>query len=152
MKILRLISLPLATLATTAMLTGCGSTASPTAPGGALDTTPPPAPASVMTSWHASGTARIIWDPSAAPDVAGYQVYVYSPSPDRDNAYILADDPNSIDTSFSVPTVHGDAQSVYRVRAVDVSGNHSAFSASVVVQFQAASGGGGMEPTLVDPN
>ena len=152
MKFLRLISLPLSAFAVMATLTGCGDTANPTGLTSDIDTTPPPAPASVFTSYEASGLVKLVWDASVAPDVIGYQVYVYSPSPERDNAYVLAEDPDGSDTSFKVPSISGDGQAVYRVRAVDASGNHSAFSAAVTVQFQAASGGGGMTPIIVDPS
>lgn len=148
---LRLISLPLAGFAAMAALTGCGDTANPTGLSSDVDTTPPPAPSSVYASYEGNG-ARLIWDASAAADVIGYQVYVYSPSPERDNAYVLADDADGSDTRFDVPGLEGDAQAVYRVRAVDASGNTSPFSASVTVQFQGASGGGGIKPIVVDPS
>jgi hypothetical protein len=151
-KSLRLINLPLVAFAMMATLTGCGDTTSPTALSSNVDTTPPPAPAGMSVSYDAAGTARLDWDASAAPDVIGYQVYVYSPSPDRDNAYVLANDPDGSDTSFQIPSVEGNSQVVYRVRAVDAAGNHSAFSSSVIVQFQAGSGGGGMSPFPVDPS
>lgn len=152
MKSFRLISLPLAAFAMMAMLTGCGNIANPTGLGSSLDTTPPPAPASVFASYDATGPANLLWEASAAPDVIGYQVYVYSPSPDRDNAYVLADDPDNSDTSFLIPSVSGDAEVHYRVRAVDASGNTSAFSAAATVHFQAPSGGGGIDTIIIDPN
>lgn len=151
-KSLRLINLPIVAFAMMATLTGCGDTTSPTALSSDIDTTPPPAPAGMNVSYDAGGPTRLDWDASAAPDVIGYQVYVYSPSPERDNAYVLANDADGSDTSFQIPAVEGNSQVVYRIRAVDAAGNHSAFSSSVTVQYQGASGGGGIEPTLVDPS
>ena len=152
MKSLRLINVPLVAFAMLATLSGCGDTTSPTAVETSLDTTPPPAPAGMSISYDAAGPKLLTWDPSAAADVIGYQVYVYSPSPERDNAYVLASDPDGSDTSFQVPHVDGNADVVYRVRAVDASGNASAFSAPVTVGYQAAGGGGGTKGTMYDPN
>jgi hypothetical protein len=131
-KSLRLISLPLAAFAMMAMLTDCGGTNKPTALGPGLDTTPPPAPNSLALSHDEMGRAIITWEASAAPDVVGYQVYVCSPAPERVDGYVLANDPETRDTTFLLPS---DAQGVYRVRAVDAAGNTSAFSAAVTVPF-----------------
>ena len=146
MKSLRLISLPLAAFAVMAMLTGCGDTVNPTALGPGLDTTPPPAPASVTLSGDEMGRPVLTWEASAAPDVVGYQVYVYSPSPERDNAYVLADDPDTSDNTFLLPSVASDTEAVYRVRAVDAAGNKSAFSAAATIVISAPGGGGDLNP------
>ncbi len=130
MKFSRLISLPIAGLAALAMLSGCGDTANLTAPEPGLDTTPPPAPSDLSVSRDASSRPVLTWTASAAPDVAAYHVYVYAPSPDRDNAYVLQNDTDTTDNSFLLPVVQIDTQAIYRVRAVDSSGNLSAFSAS----------------------
>lgn len=149
MKSYTLISLPLVAFATMAMLSGCGDTANPLAAGSALDTTPPPAPASVTVSHDEMGRPLLTWDASAAPDVVGYQVYVYSPSPERDNAYVLADDPDNSDNTYRLPSVASTTEGVYRVRAVDAAGNMSAFSSPATILISAAGGGGDRTPIEV---
>ncbi|HKQ58153.1 MAG TPA: fibronectin type III domain-containing protein [Candidatus Eisenbacteria bacterium] len=122
MKFIRFITLPIACLATMAMLSGCGDSANITGIDG-LDTTPPPAPSELRLTSDASGQLLLTWTESAAPDVAGYEVYVYSPGV----GFVEATDVNNADNAFELPTVT--ENSVYRVRAVDTSGNRSAFSA-----------------------
>jgi len=143
MKSPRLFSLPLAAFAMMAMLAGCGDTVSPTGLESGFDTTPPPAPATLTLSQDGMGRPILTWEASAAPDVVGYLVYLYSPSPERDNAYVLADDPDASDNSFVLPRVTVDTEAVYRVRAVDAVGNKSAFSAAATIVLSAPGGGGG---------
>jgi hypothetical protein len=142
-KALRLISLPLASFATMAMLSGCAKAVRPTEPGSVIDTTPPPAPANLARSDDALAGPILTWEASTAPDVVSYLVYVYSPSPERDNAYVITDDPDPSDTSFQLPSVTTDTEAVYRVRAVDAAGNRSAFSAAATILISSAGGGGG---------
>jgi hypothetical protein len=132
-------SLPLGALAMMAMLAGCGDTASPTALRSRLDTTPPPAPANLILSQDGMGRPLLTLEASAAPDVIDYQVYVYSP--ERDNAYVIVDDPDTGDCAFLLPTVGGTTHAVYRVRAVDAAGNTSAFSAAATIVMGAPGGG-----------
>jgi uncharacterized protein YceK len=143
-KFPRMIRLPLAGVATLAMLSGCGSTASPTEPGPGLDTTPPPAPTHLVYSHDAQGRPVLAWDASAAPDVASYDVYVYSPAPDRDSAYLLIT--SDANNNYVLPTVSTATEATYRVRAVDTSGNKSAFSAAVEIITAPAGGGGDFTP------
>jgi hypothetical protein len=143
-KFLRLICLPLAGVATMAMLTGCGNSAAPTDPGQGLDTTPPPAPVHLYYSHDPQGRPVLAWDASTAPDVASYDVYIYSPSPDRDNAYLLIS--TDADNNYVLPTVSTTTSNTYRVRAVDTSGNKSAYSAAVGIITTPAGGGGDFTP------
>jgi hypothetical protein len=120
-------------LAALAFVSGCGAT-SPTSPEMALDSSPPPAPANLIV---ASGSTDLSWDPSAAADVAGYQVYEYSPDPSRDNAYVLLGEVDSGTTTHPLPVTVVDRQGFFRVRAVDTSGNRSALSNMVEVTLRA---------------
>jgi hypothetical protein len=135
-------TVPLAGLAMMAMLSGCGDTATPTGIDTGLDTTPPPAPTNLVQSYD-GGRATLAWDASAAADVVGYAVYVYSPDPSRDNAYVLADDPNPTDNRFELPLVSENCTVIYRVKAIDGAGNRSAYSASAEIPLGAQSDGGG---------
>jgi len=128
-KFSRSIMLPIAGLAVIAALSGCGSN-NPLAvdPGNQqFDTTPPPAPANLQLSTDVTGNPVLVWDASAAPDVSAYQVEVYSA---HDGGFVPVSDPNSTDTSFPIQT---SGTEIYRVRAVDTSGNWSAFSANATV-------------------
>lgn len=146
MKVSRLISLPLAGIAALAMLSGCGNSAAPTGLDSGLDTTPPPAPLHVTRSHDAQGRPTLAWDASAAPDVVGYDVYIYSPSPDRDSAWLLVTDSDSADNSYLLPTATSTETVTYRVRAIDGAGNKSAYSASSTFEVGPASGGGDFTP------
>lgn len=127
MKFNRLISLPLVGFAVIAALSGCGgNSVNPVAVEPQFDTTPPPAPVNLALSADASGNPMLVWDASAAPDVASYEVQVYSA---YDGGFVRASDPTAGDTSFPLQ----DAQASYRVRAVDTSGNWSGFSATANV-------------------
>lgn len=130
MKFSRSITLMLAGLAAIAALSGCGSNSNLTGLNQQLDTTPPPAPTNLTLSTNGSGQEVLVWDASAAPDVAGYQVQVYDAS---HGGFVQAGDPNSSDTSFLLPIVAIEITESYRVRAVDASGNWSAPSASADV-------------------
>ena len=131
MKFNRLISLPLVGFAVIAALSGCGGNSSnPVAVEPQFDTTPPPAPVNLALSADASGNPILVWDASAAPDVASYEVQVYSAYA---GGFVPAADPTPGDTSFPLTDVNSSVQASYRVRAVDTSGNWSGFSATANV-------------------
>ena len=69
-------------------------------------------------------------------DLARYQICLYSPSPDRDNAYVPVAD--ATQASMWLPTVGESVTYYYRVRAVDQAGNESALSAAITVNLEAA--------------
>jgi hypothetical protein len=125
--------LPIAGLAVIAALSGCGSNNNPLGvdPGNQqFDTTPPPAPANLQLSSDNAGNPILVWDASSAPDVSAYQVEVYSAYA---GGFVPAGDPNATDTSFPISQANGSVQETYRVRAVDTSGNWSAFSSNANV-------------------
>lgn len=144
MKFSRSIKLSLVGLAAIAALSGCGSNSSLTGLTQPLDTTPPPAPVNVVLSADPAGNPILVWDASAAPDVASYQVEVYSGST---GGFVPALDPNAADTSLPLPEVAMSTEESYRVRAVDTSGNWSAFSATATILVPAAG-----QPTPIDIN
>lgn len=140
MKFSRSIVLPLAGLAVIAALSGCGSNNNVVGPD-PLDTTPPPAPTNLQVVFDGSGQPTLTWDASAAPDVTGYEVESLSAG---GNDYVQADDPNVADTAYLLPGGVISVQVTYRVRAVDASGNWSAFSTAVT-----PSNNGGPEGALI---
>jgi hypothetical protein len=121
----------LAALALAATLVGCGSTSNPTAPSQSLDTTPPPVPTSLAMGYDGpAGAYELTWAASSAADLAGYEVYLYSPDPSRDNAYVRIGSP--AEPRLHIPVPLSDTDAVLRVRARDESGNLSAYSAPYV--------------------
>lgn len=148
MKFYRLILLSLVLSASVAVLSGCGKSSNPTAvEPTSLDTTPPLAPTALSVSTE-DATAReyLNWAPSTAPDLAGYQVWVFSPRPDNDQAYTLMADVGANVNTLVLPIVGTDQTEYYRVRAVDDSGNESGFSSTLRTTRQRWTGGGGGGP------
>jgi hypothetical protein len=128
-KFSRSIRLSMAGLAAIAALSGCGGS-NPAAPTPQLDTTPPPAPQNLTIAADASGHAVLVWSDSSAPDVAGYQVYVYSATA---GDFVALGDGTSVDNTYFLPVVPNSVAASYRVRAVDASGNWSAPSSTADV-------------------
>lgn len=109
-----------AAVALMAVLTGCGKSTSATDPGPVLDTTPPPAVSGIdVLANPMTGKTVITWAPSAAPDVASYEIYGVSGS-----GY------QQIGTSpiarYELPQLSATGE--YAVRAVDVAGNRSPYA------------------------
>jgi hypothetical protein len=130
-----------------AALSGCGSNSNPLGLS-QLDTTPPPAPTNIAVAADASGQPQLVWDASAASDVVGYEVQVFSAA---SGGFVTASDPNTGDTSYTLPGAN--VQATFRVRAVDGSGNWSSFSSADISTIPPASGntpspGGDSTPQL----
>jgi hypothetical protein len=107
-------------IAMVAMLSGCGNSTRSTSPTSIGDTTPPPAVTGMtVLSNGRSKDITLIWDASAAPDVASYEVYFASES-----QYDLIGSTSS--TRMDVPAASSGW--TYAVRAKDVSGNASPYT------------------------
>ena len=140
----------LATLALAATISGCGNDSSPTAPQTTLDTTPPPAPTALTVAFDSpSGHYLLEWAPSTAADFAKFGVYLYSPDPSRDNAYVLIGQPT--DPRQELPIASTPTTYTLRVKAVDTSGNASAFSAPYATEVQPVLGGDPVEDGFKQP-
>jgi len=132
----------LAILAAVAMvgLYGCGKSAEPTSVSPSLDGTPPSAPEgfsfAATTSYY-----RLAWSPSPDADVAKYQVYLYQPDPSRDNSYVMIGETTTSD--FALPASISGIEAYFRVRAVDQTGNRSAYSDVYGATIPAAGNSGG---------
>ena len=135
MKLPRSIRLPLAGFAAIAVLSGCGGNGNPVAPSPQLDTTPPPAPQDLALDSDLRGNPILSWTASAAADVAGYQVYEYRAVPGGYD-YVATGDV-TVDNSFALPNVSTTVEVSYRVRAVDVAGNWSTYSATGTIPIPA---------------
>ena len=148
MKYPRFILSSLIALAIAAAISGCGKSAAPTSAVPTLDTAPPQAPSGLtVVTDPASGLEVLQWSPNSEADLARYQICLYSPSPDRDNAYLPVAE--ATQASMWLPTVGESVTYYYRVRAVDQSGNASALSALLTVHLNAT--GPGRDPQPDDP-
>ena len=137
-------------LAVVATLSGCGSKGTPTAADPTLDTTPPAAPTSLrVTTDPTTNQSTLSWDPSAAVDLSGYEVWVaLNGSP----TYTLASQGGF--ASYDMPEVENITAYDYRVRAFDQTGNRSAYSNTLQVQlrpWQAAGNPGDPTHGRMDP-
>ena len=147
MKLNRLALLALALSATAYTLTSCGSGTTTTSPVVDLDTTPPAAPSNVHGTFDAQGNRDYLnWDLSASPDVASYEVWVYNTDPGTGGTGVkLATVDASIDYQ-PLPVSGVSTTQFFRVRAVDTSGNESAYSATAGVDRHVWDGGNGGSP------
>jgi len=122
----------LVVLTLAAMLSGCSKNATPTgvAP---LDQAPPAAPSQIATDTGAStGSTVLEWTPSSSANAAGYEIYQYSPNPDRESAYVLVGQTEAATTHYELPWTSQTA-AYYRLRTTSATGVKSEWSATVLV-------------------
>lgn len=122
-------------LALVAALSGCGGATDSVSPNSSLDNAPPSAPSGLDVGVGASGARALHWVSNAEPDLGSYQVYQYSPSPTRDNAYVLVATVAAGATEWALPAVDNDTDTFFKIRAVDQAGNRSAESTPYAVQL-----------------
>ncbi len=135
MKSPRFIFVAVLAVAAAAALGGCGKTGTPTSAIPALDSSPPQPPSGGrVASDPATGSDVLQWTPNSEPDLAKYQVYLYAPSPQRENAYIPVAEVAG-GNSMRLPAVDFVTTLYYRVRAVDASGNRSAASPLIAAEI-----------------
>ncbi|MEP7028994.1 MAG: fibronectin type III domain-containing protein [Candidatus Eisenbacteria bacterium] len=142
MSLRRLLSVAVLAVSTFAVA-GC-ATDNPVAALSNLDATAPGAPTSLQADAR-QGALVLSWDASADADVAGYNVYRYSPDPARENSYVKVNSALVSGTEYTVTDATGEA-SWYRVKAVDTSANSSAASSAVEASAAPASIGNTMDP------
>jgi hypothetical protein len=124
-----------------ALLAGCGKSTSPTAV--TPDPAPPSAPTSVdVTVDPATGMATLNWADSPGNSVKSYQVFVYEPSPDRDEAYLQIADLDASQTSFLLPFLYQKGTQYFKVQSKNSNGNASGYSITVTVNLSGPVGGG----------
>jgi penicillin-binding protein len=124
----RSMSFPAALVALVA-LAGCG--ADNTISSLATDSAPPSAPTNIREESRGA-IAVLAWDASPDADVVGYDVYMYSPDPARESAYVRVNANTIAGEEFEV-TTGASNNSWYRVKAVDQSGNRSSSSGAAFV-------------------
>ncbi len=135
--------------ATLAFLAGCSSNSNgPTAADIPTDNSAPSAPVVLGSSRNVTdGTDVLTWQPSASANVTGYEVYMYSPDPARDNSYELLGVTRGPISQFQLPAADDGAVQYFRVKAVSSTGVRSAASAtSTITRTSFVAGGGHREP------
>lgn len=119
--------------ATVLALSSCGKTTSSVStvePPPVLDTTPPSAPTALHGWYDVSGQRDYLsWTLSSSADVLAYEVFIV---PTGGTPSLIATQPATSDV-MPLPIRSTDGTEIYRVRAVDASGNASAYSSSVIV-------------------
>ena len=127
-----------------AFFAGCATDNPLTAAG--IDSTAPGAPTNLVASAR-GGELLLTWDASSDGDVAGYDVYRYSPDPARENSYVKINSALVTDNEYLVSDASG-SSSWYRVKAVDASSNSSAASGALAAAApaEASSDGGASIP------
>lgn len=142
MKSLRQVIPMLVVLTLAVMLSGCGKNSAPTAPN-SLDQAPPAAPTQIIAALDASIPNGVLeWAPSSSANVAGYEVYQYSPSPERESAYVLAAETDANTTQYPLPSNIVPMTVYYRLRSVSSTGVKSEWSALTAVTVGPPQGGG----------
>ena len=141
MKSLRQLFPVLVVLTLAVVLSGCSKNSTPTGLN-SLDQAPPAAPTQISADLDASTSTGVLqWTPSSSANVTGYQVYQYSPSPQRESSYVLAAETDANTTHYSLPAAYAPATLYYRLRAVSSTGAMSAWSAIVAVTVGPPQGG-----------
>jgi hypothetical protein len=131
-KSLRYLLTSLGAIALVALLAGCGKSSSPTS----LDPVPDNAPPAAPTGLHivideSTGYSTLAWDAPSGSNVGGFEIYAYSPSPDRDDAYLQIGETDETATQFLIPGGYQEGVQYFRMQAFNPAGNHSPFSATL---------------------
>jgi hypothetical protein len=129
----RLLLSTLVALSLAALLSGCGQNTTPTGVT-TLDQTAPAAPTGLSKVIETANPSGVLaWQPSTSANVAGYEVYLYSPDPTREEAYALAGQTDAGTTQFPLPFSYDNQTLYYRLKAVSNAGVKSAWSATAAV-------------------
>jgi hypothetical protein len=118
------------------MLNGC-SEDSTVAPEPVIQDTAPPAPPVGITIQRRDTGVKLAWAPNMESDLAGYNIWIYDPSPNAVQAYVKLNNGLVTDSEFSSSKLSaGRSNQYFRLTAVDEYGNESAFSSVVVSGVQ----------------
>jgi len=115
---------------------GCSEQATTPAQVTSQDTSPPAPPVGLDVLPRNSGLV-LNWSPNVEPDLVGYNVYLYSPSPERPESYVRFNNQPISATEFRHGKLRPNQQMIFRLTAVDLSGNESGFSSMIVASTEA---------------
>jgi len=104
-----------------------------------------------------SAGLRLVWDGSPDLDVVGYDVYIYDPSPYRDDAYVRLNTSLLAREQFSFENLEAQVAYYFKVRAVNGTGQSSAATPPLEVTWnggplQENSQGGGRDESGRNPS
>ncbi len=132
--ILKLVALGF-TLALVPFVGGC-SEDSATAPEPVIQDTAPPAPPLWLEAQRRPSGTKLTWSPNLESDLAGYNVWIYNPSPNAVQAYTKLNADLLTANEFSSSKLPDTGVDQYfRLTAVDEYGNESAFSNAMKAQI-----------------
>lgn len=119
-----------------ATLSGCGSddTQAPWTPN-PTDEAPPLAPTGLGARVAAADKFIVTWAPNAEPDLAGYRVYYFDPSPERADAFRCLTPGNLLRENALRFGGQSGTTYIFKITAVDASGNESATSSALEFTF-----------------
>jgi len=128
-------------LTLTFVLSGCSTHTAPTAldtnpvaiAPPTLDQAPPALPSQIVSERDGvTGGVALEWTPSSSANVATYEIYLYSPDPTRESAYVLIGEAAAGTTRYNLPlTAIG--TSFYRLRTATTAGMQSEWSPALMV-------------------
>jgi hypothetical protein len=101
------------------------------------DDAPPLAPTGLTWQVDNGGIAVLTWNLNTEPDLAGYRVYVYDPSPRRAGSYVLQNPYELLTEERWTFPIQYDQVLWVRLTAVDAAGNESGTQAPAKVAWQA---------------
>lgn len=139
----------LAGMALFGLLAGCSESEKTQAPiPDPQDDAPPIAPSSFQKGKVDGSGFSFSWAPNVEPDLSGYRVYLYDPSPFASGAYrLLNPDALAKQSHYACKLEDTEAtEAMVRVSAVDLTGNESSMSEPFTIAL-----GGGPLPTEPDP-
>lgn len=116
------------------LINGCSEDSTTTPVATIQDTAPPAPPVGIDVEWRRTG-AKISWTPNLESDLAGYNLWVYHPSPNSIQAYTKLNQELIAGTEYGCSKLpDGDPNHYFRLTAVDEYGNESAYSVVVTAE------------------
>jgi hypothetical protein len=74
----------------------------------------------------------LTWSPNVEPDLVGYNIYLYSPSPERPESYVKYNDDLISISEFRQGKLKPNTEMIFRLTAIDQSGNESGYSSLIL--------------------
>jgi hypothetical protein len=127
--ILKLVAIGFA-LSLAPFISGCSEEGTPAPEPIIQDTTPPTAPLGIDVERRLKGVS-LSWSPNMEADLAGYNIWVYNPSPGSVQAYQKLNDELITDIKYACSKLPAGPDYYFRLTAVDVYGNESPMSSVI---------------------
>ena len=116
------------------LVNGCGENGT-TSPEPVIQDTSPPTPPLGLDVERRMRGVKLTWSPNQETDLAGYNLWVYSPSPGIVQAYQKLNEELITDVEYACSKLPpGDPNYYFRLTAVDIYGNQSPMSQVVTAE------------------